>query len=481
MKYFTDSQMADILNIHNNALLELVNRDLIPYSKIYTNNGLEIRFLPQAIENWLKENPKIMPDNKITEDYKKDFRCKYPNQLRILYEYNKKFKDPRRGKGYNLAKVPNKKMGFVYYARYIVDGKLVPSRWCTHTSDPAAAARWAIENKNRLLKNYYERRIIKKPTIELYTVFKNFYKDNSIYLTTLAKRKQAICERARCNRYNFIIHTFLPYLRKNRIRYFTEIDTPFLVRFQNYLLNNQSLMPQTVNIYTSHIKVIFDYLLLEGYTQNNPCNNMTRLSVLEQHPPGCYDIGEIKGVFNKKWNSDLYYMLCLLIYTTNMRNSEIERIRLTDIIQIDKYHFIDIKESKTKNGIRIVPLHNFVYNRLTDFINKMNKKDNDYIFTSRGKHLGGSIYQNATLELAQHLGWSVDMVKKENIKFYSGRHFWKTLMNSENLGDIEEYLMGHKVNSDIANRYNHRDKHGKDKLYDKIDKLFGILDKYVFK
>jgi hypothetical protein len=54
-------------------------------------------------------------------------------------------------------------------------------------------------------------------------------------------------------------------------------------------------------------------------------------------------------------------------------------------------------------------------------------------------------------------------------------------MDSENLGDVEEYFMGHKVSGDVAKRYNHKDKQGKKKLLEKARRVFQILDKRIFK
>ena len=482
MQFLTDSQLANILHINNTTLQELVNEGKIPFKKIATGKGIELVFDPCAIDNWLNKIPNLLMDNKKYVDrFKRRMEQKHPNSLKILHQYNEHFKEPRKPKGYNLAKVKNKQLGFVYYARYIVKGKLVPSRWCTHTNDETAAAKWAMENKDRCLAEYYDRKTIKKPTMEIYAIFKKFYSENSPYLETLSMRGKTLSERTRRIRQAFINDTFVPYLRKKRITDISEIDAPFLVKFQNYLLKVKKIMPQTVNGYTSHISYIFEYLLLEGDANINPCKNLTWLTVTEKNDTGCYEIGELKGVFNKKWKNEKSYILCLLIYTTNMRNSEIEKIKVKNIIEIDKYHFIDIQESKSKNGIRIVPLHNFVYNKLIEYINKLNKLDNDYIFTKNGKKLGGDTYTNAYVELAEFTGYSLEKLKKENITFYSGRHFWKTLMNSENLGDIEEYLMGHKVSSNVAKTYNHRDKQGRKKLFQKINKLFNILDKYVFK
>jgi integrase len=80
--------------------------------------------------------------------------------------------------------------------------------------------------------------------------------------------------------------------------------------------------------------------------------------------------------------------------------------------------------------------------------------------------------------LAKKLKVSGDELEKQKITFYSGRHFWKTLMSSEGLGDdIEEFFMGHKVSGDVAKNYNHKDKQGKGKLLEKVREVFAILDR----
>ena len=175
-------------------------------------------------------------------------------------------------------------------------------------------------------------------------------------------------------------------------------------------------------------------------------------------------------------------MLCLLIYTTDMRNCEIEMIKLENLIMIGKYHFIDITKSKTVNGERIVPLHNFVYRKLMAYARKNNKSKEEQIFKLPTREaLGSDIYKKAYMEMAKYTGYTPEKIKEENIRFYSGRHFWKTLMNSEDLGDVEEYFMGHKISADVAERYNHRDKQGKRKLIEKAKKVFNVLDKFIFK
>jgi integrase len=79
------------------------------------------------------------------------------------------------------------------------------------------------------------------------------------------------------------------------------------------------------------------------------------------------------------------------------------------------------------------------------------------------------------------LGFDKDALDAQNITFYSGRHYWKTLVNAHDLGDIEEYFMGHKVSKSVADRYNHRDKQGQKRLLAKAREVFKILDKTLFK
>jgi integrase len=89
---------------------------------------------------------------------------------------------------------------------------------------------------------------------------------------------------------------------------------------------------------------------------------------------GCYEIEQLKGVFNKNWKNETSLLLNLIIYTTGMRNSEIKRIRADDIQNIDGCCFIKVKESKTEAVIRLVPLHNFVYRKIIAYAVKNKKK-----------------------------------------------------------------------------------------------------------
>ena len=91
------------------------------------------------------------------------------------------------------------------------------------------------------------------------------------------------------------------------------------------------------------------------------------------------------------------------------------------------------------------------------------------------------VFSSAASCLREKLEVTEEEAEAENITFYSGRHFWKTLMSAEGLGeDIEEIFMGHKVSHNVAKLYNHRDKQGKDMTLKKPQQVFSILDRCIF-
>ena len=400
------------------------------------------------------------------------------NELKYLHPQKK------IPKGYSLHTVKSAKHGLLYYVRYIVKGHLVRSRWSTHTNNYYHACQFALENRDRLLQRY-ENRKQKKITSELYPVMNNFYEAGSIYMTLSNKRGRVLSEKSRKVYHHFMLNTFIPYLKKHHTKTFAEIDTPYLAQFQNYLLL-KNIKPQTINHYMSYINTIFMFLITEGKLTMNPCTTLSTLKIGEEDEKitGCFEVTMLKGSFNKRFTDKKEQLLLLLVYTTNMRNSEIEKIQVSDLITIEKIHFIDIPKSKTKHGTRVVPLHEYVYKRLTAYIKKHSLTN--YVFTDHGEQLPSSVYHHAVVTLGKSIQYNNDfcyttkLLKDNNITFRSGRHFWKTLMNSQGLGDVEEYFMGHKVTGDVAKRYNHRDKQGQKMIVKKAKEVLKILDKFIF-
>jgi integrase len=285
---------------------------------------------------------------------------------------------------------------------------------------------------------------------------------------------------------NFIRKIAIPFLRENGVKKLEDVAAPLVVKLQDYLLDKGN-KPQSVNSYIGGLRTIFDYLLMRGIITDNVFNKVESIAVLEHNCTirGCHEINNVTGIFNKEWDDTISYLLCLVIYTTGMCNSEIERVTVKDIIEIGGCRFINIPESKTRNGIRIVPLHEFVYKKLSGFIVSTGKQQDDRLFifsvAGKSKHNQSTRYKKANDAMGSAMGISPDDLEKQHITFYSGRHYWKTLMNSEDLGDVEEYFMGHKVSNTVAKRYNHLDRQGQEKIVEKAEEVYEILDRRLFK
>ncbi|GMO42254.1 MAG: hypothetical protein Pg6C_03670 [Treponemataceae bacterium] len=83
----------------------------------------------------------------------------------------------------------------------------------------------------------------------------------------------------------------------------------------------------------------------------------------------------MRGVFKTPRDDETSYLLCALIYAAGLRNSEIERLRPGDIVQIKDCYFIEVKQSKTENGKRPS-----LYEKIMSYAT-----GRGYIFTKRGE------------------------------------------------------------------------------------------------
>ena len=388
----------------------------------------------------------------------------FPDTVTALRKIDDENSRPKRRKGFNLIKRESKKYGFLYYARYSYNGKTLPTKWNTHTNNLEAAEQFARDNKDRLVEGY-----LAKQDGRMFNMLEEFYN----------KEPERLYISERCRKeYSAVMHKkFIPYLKREKIASFDQIKAVTLNKFQDDLLS-RGLRAQTVNNIMKPVRKAFAELSRKGIMQENPANQIRGMPVrqADRKARGCYELEKIQNVFNKRWKDEEAYLLCLLIYTTGMRNCEIKRLKLEDIQAIDGCRFASVKKSKTPSGARLVPIHDFVYRKLKAWAVR-NGKENAPLFDYRN----AEPFNNANNRLAGQLKVSEEELEAENITFYSGRHYWKTLMSAEGLGeDIEEIFMGHKVTSNVAKLYNHRDRQGKKILAKKAGQVFSILDRCIF-
>ena len=397
-----------------------------------------------------------------------------PTILGALRQIKHEYTTVRKPKGYYLQKRPHKKMGFVYYVRYWHEGKMLPSKWSTHTNEYEKAGEFAQQNRKTLIDTYLARHCG-----DVQRFFEEFYDLGSPVYESECRRNGELSEEKRKRYRSVIQNEFIPLLRQRDIRSFEEINAPFLDDFQDLLLS-KGMKAVSVNNQLIAVGKVMKYLARKGLIKINPYLSLSPIPSRqeEKRTHGCYELSRMKGVFNDetRWTDKTSYILNLMIHTTDMRNSEIRRFRKRDIKEIDGCLFIEIIESKTSNGLRLIPLHGFVCDKIRAYA----KGVNDEAFVFEG-FSACHRFVKASHDLGKMLGVSDEYMKRNNITFYSGRHFWKTLMNANGLGeDVEEIFMGHRVSSNVSKLYNHRDKQGKELIVQKAREVFEILDRCIF-
>ena len=368
------------------------------------------------------------------------------------------------------------KKGKVFYVRYFQDSKMIPSQWSTGTADFHEAELFAKVNKEKILQRYFNR----KDGKVLYTVLHKYYTKDSPYLFIDTARGRKISESSRLILHGFITNTFIPFLSENKIKELEGINPVVMSRFQNYLLIEKGLLPQSINRQISGIKAIFSHLFMTGVIERNIMKDIAPLRTIYNKIRGCYSIEELFGVFKNQWKDKKSYLLCSLIYSTGLRNGELQNLRVKDITTRGDIHFLNIVKSKTVSGIRIIPLHPKIQETLGEWVLENKLFDTDWLFVKNDRQRIHRITKKANIVMGSFLGKDPKELENENITFYSGRHFYKTMLNLYNLGDIEEIFMGHKVNKKVSERYNHKNKRGEQQLLKEARKAIEIIDKSLF-
>jgi len=379
------------------------------------------------------------------------------------------------------------KKGNTYYVRYFRDKKMIPSQWSTKTDDHGKAEIFSRENRESLLKNYFN----KKEGKTLYKILCDYYIKASSYLKIDAVRGRKLNENSRKILHGFIVNTFIPFLKENKIKDFNEINAVLINRFQNYLLLEKNNLPQSINRQIGGIKAIFSHLYMTGVIESNPIKDAAPLRCLNMKIRGCYSLDDLSGIFKKTWTDKKSYLLCALIYTAGLRNNEINHLRVIDIthkIFENKnpsgqciVNFLNIGRSKTKYGIRKIPLHPAVKETLSQWTDENRLSGDDFLFVGNETQKFYRYARRANIYLGSLLGKTPAELDSENITFYSGRHFYKTMLNTYNLGDIEELFMGHSVNKNVSELYNHKDKRGEQELLKASLRTIEIIDECFFR
>jgi integrase len=467
----SEIQLADVFQISEHTVTTLVQHGLIPHIRSNSNNV--VRFSAPDIARWLRQGPALTVNGSASPVgyLRQQYQTLYPDAVKTLLDLDKQIAPPRVAKHYYLSKVPNLRLGFVYYVRYLENGKLVPSRWTTGVNNYELAKLFAVENRERLLAKYHERRSMQE---NFYNHIEQYYEAGSRYMEDDKLRGRSLGEPNRKHYLAVAKSHFAPFLKANGVQGFSGVTPVILAQFQKRLRAN-GLAPQTVNLRVDAMSAMFNQFVLLGLIPANPFKSIKRLRIANGsvNDRGCHDIEKTLGVFYEHWDNPTELLISLLIYSTGLRNVEIQRATVGDVFVRGNLRFLEVKTSKTENGERLVPLHPFVCSKLD-----LDRPPEAPLVPL--PKCPTKLCARANRTLGYKLGMLPEQLAKEHITFYSGRHFYKTMLNDGGLGDAEEYFMGHKTTAGVASIYNHRDRQGQNKIAEVTEKVFKILDNRLF-
>jgi hypothetical protein len=297
-------EAASALGVSGHTVDALAELGIIPC--VYDRSGP--RFSHEAVSEWLKSENPVITGKPDVGALREKFLRESPDALAALKRLDSEIA-PKRGRGFCFQKVPSRKYGFLYYVRYVENGKVIPSRWNTRTNNMLLAEKFAAENKEGILSNWHLKH---DKNDRFYSILKNYYKPGSEYMVNKTNRGGGITEQSRITAWKFVTNRLIPYLHTLKLENLNDLLVKHVLDFQNRLLLD-GMCRQTVNRYMSPVREAFDYLVLQGMINQNVFRSVRMFADIKEKERGCYEIGDMRGVFLEDWGDTLDYLLCAVI------------------------------------------------------------------------------------------------------------------------------------------------------------------------
>jgi integrase len=390
---------------------------------------------------------------------------------------------------YYLIKRQSKKYGFIYNVKYLdpETGKILPTKFSTGTNDKIQAVQWAEQNKDACLKSYFE-----NGKAEL-AILENFYGVNSKFLVLEAMDGRKLQDKSRNNYYAFMKRYIIPFFQSKKIQHLNRIKT-LHIRELKASLTKKGLSPTTMNQNLNSLKKAFALLKEQELmtTDFSNYNFSTRGGKRNEQKRVIYPVAILNGIFSKHWENNLSKLLCMMIYFTGARNSELLRVCFTDIESLNGVFFLNVRGTKSDNAQRKVPLHPVLYKALEKHITDKGMNKNAAIF----KGVYCEVFRQANFAMGELLGYTEKQLINKGICFYSGRHTFKTILtlgNDMRIVDLSvnfvEMFLGHnfsrkELTEKKINEYNYKhidpETIGNQILAEKGREVINALDHFYF-
>jgi len=439
--------------------------------------------------------------------------------------------------GFRLREIPSDKFsaGF-YYAVVYKDpdtGEWLTGKKATYQSDRSKAVAFAIEHKETIIQAYRERKGKKQQVKDgeaFYKMLGEYFQPDSRYLKDDEANNSKRMPSKQMGLYNGFIYKYLiPYLRDREVADIKGITKEVYSGLKIHLAEKR-LSPKTINNrLTGFIRILKNHLRNElidklPYSEGN---GYLRAESKPRNPLPARFTAHLEGIIampvyyrfltkeppkNGKYPYTAEpYLVAVLGLLCGMRNSEIARLKRSDIKQvagIEGAYYIKCLNEKTKQHHRAdgeryrkLPIHPVILDLLIDYINTNKIGPDDYIFGSPKMkdgeidgHMNPRRNAKALRELYSQLkakeaiettgnitgllaaGFNSDTlkseIKKDRISFYSLRHTFETLFEMKHKGDtiLNNYFMSHKPTQAMLGNYLHINKVGDTIFWDEYGK-----------
>ena len=276
--------------------------------------------------------------------------------------------------------------------------------------------------------------------------------------------------------YDLTVQDFIKFYKGKS--YVSGIVVADMTRFREYL-GEKGNTARTIDKKLSTLKTLFNFAIEQGYyTGKNPAQIKSLLTKKQKATGGflIFEEDEIKALFDCDWFREQkekdpdYYWACLLVLVTGARHEEITLLKKGQLKVSDKgTNFIQIRESKTKAGIREVPIPaKIVEMGLADFVKS--KEPHEQIFRYKeGNALGK--------KFARHIK-DVAKIDRGRLVLHSLRKFLNDLMMKNGVSlEARCQFIGHEIEN--VNVVTYANKFNVDELAEKTAGVLGRVSKYI--
>lgn len=205
----------------------------------------------------------------------------------------------------------------------------------------------------------------------------------------------------------------------------TRITPSDITRYQEFLASKNNSV-RTIDNKVSIIRALYNFAKKQGYTrEDNPAEDRALLTKKQRLKGGyaIFEKEEIEAFFRshffkeqKKKDKD-YTTAVILGLFTGCRIGEITSLKKDQFkLSPNGVNYITIRDSKTLAGIREVPIHPLVFNRIEEFIESKTDKVFKYI-EKEGKGTGNAVGKKFARNI-ESAG-----ITREKLVFHSLRKF----------------------------------------------------------